>query len=272
MGKTKHAMNHAAFFLCVLMLTACAARQSLQSFRVLPAKPDYLLRSPDSLDTPFAEVLRAYNNFSEASWGSVDLRPKMELRIENAYYREGMPKRGMDGFLATETARYEVPPDGGLRLRSVQRMENRPHDQLPVDRLIPTLQKGYRYQRFYFAIGFNRDGHTRSSVLLGADSMVELNHLASQMLADPDSVCRGRSSPCTVFPEVCSVSVEMEVVINGVRRSILWGTLLGSVAAETHHFELLRSYKGRLTPVQLDPLDPNALHLPLLPGDHLILN
>jgi hypothetical protein len=36
----------------------------------------------------------------------MELRPQMELRIENAYYRKGMPKRGLDGFLGTEIARY----------------------------------------------------------------------------------------------------------------------------------------------------------------------
>jgi hypothetical protein len=178
----------------------------------------------------------------------------------------------MDGFLGTETARYEVRQNGGLRLRSVHSMENRPRDQFPVEQLISASQRDYQFERFYFEIGFNRKGNTRSSVLLGANSMVELDRLAIQMLADPDSVCNGRSSPCTVFPEACSVSVEIEVVINGVRRSVLWGSLLGSVAAEARHLELSRLYKGRLTPVKLDPLDPNVLRLPLLPGDHLKLD
>lgn len=254
----------------MLSLLSCTARQTLRSFRVLPAQPDYLLRSPDSLDTPFTEVLRAYNGF-EGNWGSVDLRPEMVLRIENAYFKEGIQKRGMDGFLATETARYEVPREGGLRLLSVQRMKKRPRDQPPVNRLIPALQKGYQYHRFYFAIGFKRDGSTRSSVLLGANSVIELDHIVSRMLADPDLVCDGESTTCTVFPEACSVSVEMEVVVNGVRRNVLWGSLLGSVAAKNPHLELLRLYKGLLVPVRLDTLDPNTLRLPLLPGDHLIL-
>jgi hypothetical protein len=223
---------------------------------------------PDSVSIPFADVLHAYNGF-EASWGSVGLRPKMELRVENSYFQEGMPKRAMDGFLGTEIARYEVRPQGGLRLGSVHSMEKRPRDQPPVERLIPASQRDYRYQRFYFEVGFNRNGDTRSSVLLGANSMVELDRLASQMASDSDSICNRRSANCTVFPEACSVSVDIEVVINGVRRSVLWGSVLRSVAEGTRHLELQRLYEGKLTPVTLDPLDPNALRLPLLPGDHL---
>jgi hypothetical protein len=78
---------------CALVLSpSCATRRAVTSFRVLPAKPDYLLRSPDSKDTPFPEVLGRYTN---VGLGWVELRPQIELRVENAYFREGAPKRGL---------------------------------------------------------------------------------------------------------------------------------------------------------------------------------
>jgi hypothetical protein len=86
-----------------LMLSpACATRRAGASFRVIPAKPDYVLRSPDSKDIPFPEVLGRY---TAVGTGWVGLRPEIELRIENAYFREGAPKRGLANFLGTEIAR-----------------------------------------------------------------------------------------------------------------------------------------------------------------------
>src|SRR5579872_1817679 len=97
-------------FVITLGLTgACANRRPVGTFRVLPASPDYLLRSPDLRDTPFAEVLSRYTSLAPRQ-GWVDLRPRMELRIENAYYRAGSPKHGVTDFLGTEIARFQVDP------------------------------------------------------------------------------------------------------------------------------------------------------------------
>ncbi|MFZ0594016.1 MAG: hypothetical protein WAM39_26400 [Bryobacteraceae bacterium] len=238
------------------------------SFRVLPDRPDYLLQSPDSIDTPFAEVLRRYNGFEPArSW--MDLHPWMELRIENAYYKAGAPKRGLDSFLGTEIAHYQVRPQGGLRQLSVQSMKVRPVDQPPVQQLIGGPQRRYRYYRFYSAIVFKRNGRTSGSVLLGANSTAGLERLAAQLLAEPASVCGDKSAHCTAFPESCSVSVEMEIVVNGAPRTVMWGSRVGSVAIHPRRVELLRPYAGRPTPVEMDPSDPNAFRLPLLPGDRI---
>jgi hypothetical protein len=69
----------------VLMFSVSCATRRTVTFRVLPASPDYLLRSPDSKDTPFPEVLGRYTNVGP-DW--VELRPEIELRVENAYFRE----------------------------------------------------------------------------------------------------------------------------------------------------------------------------------------
>lgn len=235
---------------------------------MLPGNPEYLLRSPDSRDTPFPEVLTGYNGFIPGS-GQVNLRPRMELRIENAYYREGAPKHGLDGFLGTQIARYQVRAGGELKLVSVHsELKQRPPDQPPVQKLIRGSQNRYRFHRFFYAIVFRRKGNVRGSVLLGANSGEELDRLGARLINDPDSVCNG-SGHCSVFPEACSVALEMEVQVNGVSRSILWGSPLSSIAVKPKHVALRRLDAGRWTPVELDPSDPAALRLPLLPGDQI---
>lgn len=250
---------------CMLGCSSCARR--LSAFRVVPATPSYLLRSPDSRQTPFPEILRSYNGFEPGrDW--VDLRPGMELQIENAYYRPGMPKHGLNGFLGTEKALYKVRPRGLQRL-SVQSMKDRPSEQPPVQQLIRPFEMHDRWYRFYYEIFFRRTGDTKGSVLVGAKQKKELDRLADHLLKDPDSVCSAQSRNCSVFPEACSVSIEMEIVVNGVPRSVTWGSTLASVIGQSRHIDLSRMYKRRLMPVKIDPQDANSLRLPLLPGDHV---
>jgi hypothetical protein len=115
-------------------------------------------------------------------------------------------------------------------------------------------------------------GSARGSVLLGASSVDELNQLTSHLQAAPESVCTAQSAHCTVFPEACSVSLEIDIEVNGAPRTVHWNSTLASIAPHPSRLKLLRLSGNRITPVQLDPADPRALRLPLLPGDRIIWN
>ena len=185
-------------------------------------------------------------------------------------FREGAPRRGLEGFIGTEVAQYRARTEGGLRLISVEsNVAQRPQDQPPVSKLIPAAIARYRYHRFVYQVIFRSKGETRGAVLLGGGSIGELEQLGARLLTDPESVCSGPFVHCAVFPEACSVALEMEIFVNGAPRTILWGSLLTSVAAQPRRIALLRRYAGHLVPVKIDPADANALRLPLLPGDRL---
>jgi hypothetical protein len=237
------------------------------SFQVLPAAPAYVLRSPDATDTPFPEVLSRYSDAGE-SQGWL-LHPNSELQIENAYYREGAPKHGIDNFVGTEKASYQVRPKS-LRLISVQSgLTERPADQPRVQELIRPSQLHYSFYRYFFQIVFRQKAGVRGAVLLGANSSGELARLALRLKTDPDAVCDGQSPHCAIFPEACTVALEIEIVVNGATRTVVWGSLLENVATHPRKLALLRLHAGRLTPVEVDAGDPNALRLPLLPGDRI---
>lgn len=239
------------------------------TFRVIPDSPSYLLKYPDSRKTPFTNVLQAYNGFERGQrW--IDLRPLMELRIENAYYEKGASRRGLAGFLGTEVAHYEITARG-LRLISVDPMKDRPEDQMPVQQLIRKSALAFQCYRFYYELVFARGGDSHGSALLGADSMEELNTLSRQ-LDQAETVCGAASPHCTVFPEACSVSVEMRIVVNGNPQTVFWGSLLASIAAHPQHLEMRRLYAGRLRPVKINIRDPGTMRLPLLPGDEIAWN
>jgi hypothetical protein len=250
-----------------MFLPSCATRRAATAFRVLPAKPDYLLRSPDSKDTPFPEVLGRYTNVGP-DW--VELRPQIELRVENAYFREGAPKHGLANFLGTEIARYRVLPTGMLEQIDVKsRLPQRPADQPPVQELLSESQRHYLYHRLFYQVLVNKKSDVRSAVLLSAASMDELDRLTKQLLSEPDSVCGGASTHCTAFPEACTASLEIKIVVNGALRTVLWGSVLGGVAENHRRVELSRPYLDRLAPVEIDTRDPEALRVPLLPGDRV---
>jgi hypothetical protein len=252
-------------------MQSCAIRHPLGHFQVVRDSPDYLLRSPDAQTTPFRDVLTRYNSFVPGKdW--LDLRPQMQFTVENAYYKEGAPKRGLPGFLGTQVAQYRVRLNGHLQLLSIHSaVAQLPRDQPPVQQLISARQRGFSQHRFFFEILFKQK-QTRGSVIVGAASLDEINRLAARLLTEPDAVCGAQSPHCTVFPEACSVSLESEIVVNSASRTVPWGSLLSSIAEHPHHLELSRLYGGRLIPVQIDPNDPAALRLPLLPGDRIIWN
>lgn len=253
--------------LLALLLAACAHHRSPGVFRVIAAKPEYQLRAPDSQETPFSNVL---NQFTPQSSTWVELRPAMELRVEMAYYRKGSRRRGLADYLGTSTAHYQVRPNQTLRLVSTQSVvKERPDDQPAIEKLIERSQAHQRFHRFFYEILLNRKAELRGAVLLGAASPAELDRLTNQLLSDPAALCSARPRQCTIFPETCIVSLEIEVIVNGETRTVLWGSSLSSIVPKPRQIELMRLDRGRLVPVDLDSVDPNALRLPLLPGDQV---
>jgi hypothetical protein len=214
-------------------------------------------------------VLKAYNDF-EAGHAWIDLEPLMELRIENAYWMPGASRSGLAGFLGTEVARYAVRSHR-VALVSVHPMTDRPKDQIPVQDLISKTKTRFSHYRLYYEIVFSQRDHSHGSVLLAAESQAEIEALSAQ-LSHPEEVCSQSSAHCVVFPEACSVSVEMKVIVNGKLESVLWGSTLGSIAKQPHHLEMKRLYAGELRPVRIDAKDSKSLLLPLLPGDRIAWN
>jgi hypothetical protein len=251
----------------ISLFCLAACRAGHHEYRVVPQTPVYLLRYPDSHEVPLADVLRDYNGF-ERGRASIDLRPKMQIRIENAYYEKGFSRKGLKGYLGTEVARYEVGHQG-LHLLSFVPMKARPENDLPVQNLISAAQLRFPYYRLYFEILFNRKTDSHGSLLLAAESIAALDRLSGQ-LSDPEKLCRDSPGQCAIFPEACSVSVEMSIVVNQKTRLVNWGSLLSSVVNHPpQQLEVQRLYRGHLTPVKFDLNDPNELGLPLLPDDHV---
>lgn len=260
-------MRVVSTLLVLVLLTACAHHRAPGVFRVIAATPEYQLRAPDSQETPFSNVL---NQFTPQSSAWVELRPAMELRVEMAYYREGSRRRGLADYLGTATAHYQVRPNETLRLISTQSaVKERPNDQPAIEKLIEHSQVRRHFHRFFYEILLNRKAELRGAVLLGAASRAELDRLTGQLLSDPAALCTARPRQCTIFPETCIVSLEIEITVNGEPRTVLWGSSVSSLTPKPRQLEVMRLDRSRLVPVEIDAADPTALRLPLLPGDQI---
>jgi hypothetical protein len=149
-------------------------------------------------------------------------------------------------------------------------LAKRPNDQPSAQALIRPSERRHRKYRFYYAVVFTQKGTAGGPVLLGASSLVELDRLGTQLLAEPHSICGDKSPHCTVFPNTCTVSLEMQVVVNGATRTVPWRSILASVASGARHIELVRrSGVDRFTSLSIDTADPEAVRIALSPGDQV---
>jgi hypothetical protein len=197
----------------------------------------------------------------------LDLRPGVRLSVEKAYYTPGAARRGLTGYMGTRVATFGIKPNGDLLLVSEQSkpFQGGPPNQLPSEPLLPPYMRSKRAYRFFYAVTFARSSRPSASVLLGARSMKEIEELSAKLKAAPDDVCTPQSVRCTVFPEGSTVSISMEIVVNGTAQVVLWGSVVGNVTGGRPASRVERMASGRLETV---PGGGNQ-GIRLLPGDRV---
>jgi hypothetical protein len=208
--------------------------------------------------------------------GWVDLSPGMELGVEAAYYREGVPRTGLSGYLGAESVNYEVSRSGTLRLTPARSFvdakagKTQPRDQPAVETLVKPGSRSDRYHRLFFQVVMSRNDNTKPAVLLSARSGSELERVTRQFAANQFSSCTGmRSDQCVAFPELCTASLQIGVGINGVARKVGWGSSVSSVTAGARKVELFHDSHGQVTSVSLDVADVAAMRTRLAQGDRV---
>jgi hypothetical protein len=197
-------MRLASLVLALITVLSCAGRRGSGNFRVLPGEPNYLLRLPDLRNLPFPDVLASYTGIGDA-W--VDLRPHMQLRIENAYFQPDAPERTLKYYSGTESVRYRIARNGALRMVSFEPvLARRPQAQPAARDLVPPLMARFHCHRYYYQIAFRSEGDERGAVLLGANSENQLEALGHRLVGDPDSVCTDAFGGCVFSQHVHSLA------------------------------------------------------------------
>jgi hypothetical protein len=198
----------------------------------------------------------------------LDIRPGIRLSVEKAYYAEGSKAKALDGFLGTQVAAFGLAPNGSLRLLS---LDSKPFQgaavpKLTADQLVPPHIRNERAYRFFYAVTFARSSRASASVLLAAKSIKQIGELSAQLKADPDRLCSVQSASCAVFPEGSTVSILMEITVNGAPKVVIWGSALGSATGGQPAARLERNISGHFEPVRLFG---DTLRTALLPGDRV---
>jgi hypothetical protein len=221
----------------VLGVVSCASRHAQAPVQTLKSTADYL-----------------------------DLRPGVRFSVEQAYYSPGATRRGLTGYLGTRVATFGFRPNGDLLLVSDESkpFQAVPPNQLPTEPLLPPHMRSKRRYRFFYAVTFARSGRPSSPVLLGARSIKEIEELSARLKAAPDDVCSPQSVQCAVFPEGSTVSISMEIVVNGAPQVVLWGSVVGSVTGGRPASRLERMASG-----SLEVLPNGNPTIRLLPGDRI---
>lgn len=249
----------------VLLLVVCAGCRA--HFLVVPAAPHYLLKSPDGEKRAFPDTT---SSFSNAIDGWVDLGPHMTLKLEKAYFMPPESRRIQD-YLGLETAQYRYESNGSLRLSDYVPLRTRPSHQPPVTSALPADQLLSRYHRLFFQVVLSKESGPARAIILSGDSKPTVATVAARLL-------RGDGCPdssqtwvhCTAIPEAISVSLSFDILANGSPLPVSWGSTVAGVVGAKRPVKLSRVFRGRMVRVELDPLDPSALRIPLLPGDVLI--
>ena len=169
---------------------------------------------------------------SAARIGFVDLPPLAQLEVTNAIFKEGSVARKLEDYIDTQVAHVEVERRGLRVLRVDSRLAAIPKDQTQAGDLIAPSLLRFRNYRYYYAVVFASKGRgsVGSAVLLGANSPAEMERLGERLAADPDSVCGPAAKNCTVFPQTCTVALQMGIVVNGGPQVVGWRTTLANVA------------------------------------------
>lgn len=184
----------------------------------------------------------------------MDLTEGMALVLETAYFRDGAKTRTIADYIGTEKLTLRTGRNGTLAVVQHVPLPGRPKGQIPVTAVFPEKERRRRQQRLYFQVVVNKASGKANAVVLSAGGSKEMAALTAQLMGK--AVC---AAGCTVIPEGSSVSLAMEIFVNGEARTVLWGSNVNSVLGTQRPFTLRRGEK-------VMPPGPSQ---GLLPGDRI---
>ena len=247
------------------ILTGCIARSA--RYLVIPSNPYYLLRYPDGQTRAFPDTTASYSNVLD---GWADLGAGMTLKLERAYFEPAESRRIQD-YIGLETIGFRAEMTGApLRRIEYEPLADRPSGQPSVSSAIPGAQLHSRYHRLFFQAVVNKRSGPAPAVLVSANSQPEIDAYSKGLIGGLG--CRTSSRPgafCTAVPGGTTVSILFDVIANGKLTAVSWGSTVAGLVGAARPIRLWRKDRNRMVPVVFESVHPEALRLPLLPGDVL---
>lgn len=248
------------------VLAGCSARTA--RYIVIPSKPHYLLRYPDGKTRAFPDTTASLSNAFE---GWIDLGSGMTLTLERTYFEPPESRRIQD-YIGLETIQFRAETTGGpLRQIEYRPLESRPRDEPSLRSAIPGGQLVCRYHRLFFQTVVDKESGPARAVLVSASSQSESVALSKDLIRGLG--CETSLRPglyCSAIPNGTTASVFFDVIVNGKATSVAWGSTVAQLVGAKRPIRVWRKNRSRMAPVIFESADPEALRLPLLPGDVLI--
>jgi hypothetical protein len=119
------------------------------------------------------------------------------------------------------------------------------------------------HRRFFFQVVIDKAKGAAGAVLVSTRSRAELLPLAEALLRGEGCA----SNSCTVVAEGATATLMFDVLVNGRPVEVLWGSPLASLLQGKRPRRFTRLHRGRPAPVEMNFADPQAVRMPLMPGD-----
>jgi len=215
--------------------------------------------------------------------GSIDLLPGMRLRIGTAHFaNDSTSLKDYIGSTATtldvqqdekKNVRFEHRETSGKEYSKEQGTE---HSELLQAPALP------HYRLLWLTI-FVRAEVRRAAVVLGAVDAATLGRTAERVAGQSGVPCqsivrKNESVFCKAYAESTSVSAEIPVFLNGIRRYILAASSIRSLFAVTKPNEgdaflkrlrIFRKYSGKYFPIDFRAAEKAVWDLTLVPEDRV---
>ena len=266
--------------------------RGLESNGCLPAGTALPIRDLILASLPIRPSQGLFANYGYwAGKGVMDLRAGLRLEVERAYYRDtalNMAAKSLANYIGTSDATYEIEEKQGrnihFRLNGVaykpHELSSR-HDRGIPDFTLPKFASPAPFYRLLLATDFVPDRIKRAALLVGAATIDQINAVTKLFQARHGLGCadltQANNVICVEFDGEVTVSPEVQVVVNGQIKYLIWGSTIRRLFAEqqvgqltipkTLHIE--RLFDTQYSEIHFPPDDDAILDLTLVGGDRV---
>jgi hypothetical protein len=221
----------------------------------------------------------------------LDLTPEIRLKIERAYFKAaevGEEEQSAKLFLGVSTAYFNLQLASNGKIRFQQKgtaiytppsLVHRVQDGI--------LDLGARSipQEPHFRLLFNTylvpQKHTRSTAIIGAAHISQLDQLDKELRAHPDEDCENAAATCGAvcfgFAGFVTLTPQVKVKLNRETKFVDLGTRVKDLLSRSQpdalkSLKIQRQFLDSYYDLQFDPADRNVLSLALVAGDRVTLS
>ena len=226
---------------------------------------------------PSDSLFNAYGYRIERS--GVNLKPDLRLKVERAYFSAS--EKSDKNYLGVSTVLFDVTPnsEGLFRFQQAQPIHYSPDSLAQIDRegsrdlAILDLKPQKHYRVLFYTHQVPTDQNF-SAALIGADDSARLDQFEQAMRADAGASCTSSTHDdvqCLEFRGFVTVSVQIQIELNGKPQFVDWGTAVKGVVPlkSRKSLKIQRRLGDTYYDLTFNRSDKNILDLTLVGADRL---